>query len=124
MNLYYVRWLNGQHTLAWAKDKLDLFEMLDESGDPGSGLIKKVGGRCAFDFTLQPRSDDDGGVSFVFEGGYESMETMQQSCAELPDAAMTSAAEFFKGCFDRLYGSANATEDDLKRAAEALGVTR
>ena len=71
MKLFYVRWPNEQHTLAFAKDRHDLWDLLDESGDPGACLLKELRGpgrRFAFDFMPVDGGEDEG-----FRGRVESM---------------------------------------------------
>jgi hypothetical protein len=122
--MFYIRWPNGQHTLALAQNKDDLWDLLDESGDPGGCLLKELRRhRFAFDFV--PREEGEGEekhVAFKYEGGYESLGYVQDECVDLPAEKLMSGAEFFKGCFDaRLPNTSEEVKDNI---AKQLGVTR
>lgn len=95
MKLFYVRWPNGHHTLAFAKDRHDLWDLLDESGDPVAGRFKELTGsghRFAFDFVTH-----DEGVSFEYRDEYESLDILQHKCCALPVEALVDGSQFFEG---------------------------
>jgi hypothetical protein len=129
MKLYYVRWPNGTrltHTIAVARDKNDLWDLIDESADPGETLVMEIRrDRFAFDFTHQVCADgeDEYHEFDTVEGEYESLHALQIGCCELLDSELKSGAEFFKGCFDAQHPP-GTSEEVLNAVAKQLGVTR
>lgn len=126
MALYYIRWPNGQHTLALASDKYHLWHLLDETADPSGCRLKKLPARTklAFDFSAVEENAEDGDDKcFVFEyqGEYETTHSLQDKCVSLLDSELLDGKDFFKGCFDVLYPGQPEQQD---RIAKMLGVTR
>ena len=113
--LCYVRWPNGDHTLAHASDKEQLLDILDEQADPREDgvFIKQLGDKCRFaiDFTVKgqplrepdepaPQSAIDENTEFeVDAGAYESgLEVFY--LAQEPASKLKPGKVFFDGTPD------------------------
>ena len=115
MKFFYVRWPNGDHQLVAAMDAHSLFWTIDEFGDPGATMIKRImpieiGPAFAFGFS------SDGPKAEASEG----LRCLLRDLSELEESDLVGfvegANEAFGSVFERVDWS-RANEE----IAESLG---
>lgn len=125
MPMYYLRWPNGQHTLAVAPGRYELWCMLDEDADAADAevLVKQLRRtRFALDFKDPEFDEEHEGAPWESCGfspqTYESSCVLIEECTSLPDQDLKSGAEFFKDVHKRYYGDIDRSLD--RRAKEQV----
>lgn len=95
---YYVRWPWGDETIAVARDKADLWSLLDEQadGEKPDVLVKEIRGAR---FAVDLRGND-----YPAWAEYESTWDMVSGLRETPHDKLTPGDQFFAGCWDKVYG--------------------
>lgn len=100
MEIYYIRWPNGEHTIAVANSRAELWDLLDEEADAVKALLTHCDdeARLAFDIIVKSEVPD----VLEYSLRYESTQQLLIDCLALSDDELTPGTKFFHGVTDPL----------------------
>jgi hypothetical protein len=98
VQLYYIRWPNGDHTIAAACSKSELLDMLDCEGDPRSARLAIFEEPFAVEVE---RGEGDEDEYRLHAASYDHTHELLDTCLGLGDDELVSGEAFFRECKQR-----------------------